>query len=258
MFRLCFAFPSSTPPGSDLSFASIFLFVPNIRMPHSLDWTDNRRCSFCGRLCRYFGLSEIGCSICQRRRRRDACSRCDACCRHFSLAVPLAAVPEVWIQIEIFLIGMDPLGSDHQDEMKAQAEIWRTALLGLHDETRHNSDEDYSPFFDLDPYTYGGMFIDHLYMDPPKYFWTLWGLGTWTGGDKLIQDWATGKCSESRVIHIVISFLDPFRPWQVTRAPRRELDGWVPMSMSALSSSIQAICISEMARRGAESQTVRP
>ena len=131
------------------------------------------------------------------------------------MAFPLAAVPEVWTQIEIFLIGMDPLGSDHQDEMSAQGKIWRIALLGLQHDKDENDSDDGS--LDLNPYTYEGRFGDCLSMDPSRYLWTLWGLGTCAGGEELIPDWATGRCSERRVIHIVVGFLGPFQRWQVTR-----------------------------------------
>ena len=110
--------------------------------------------------------------------------------------------------------------------MKVQARIWHELLTGLPDETiEGDSDEAAEPerlvanvglnhYFIV--YPYEGMFSHCFYMDPPRYLWTLWGLEARRGGKELIPHWVPDRLHDPRVIHIVIGFLGPFRPWQVT------------------------------------------
>ena len=123
----------------------------------------------------------------------------------------MAALPQVWKQIVILLVG-----SDHEDEMKVQAMIWNEVLLGILGETTED-------LISLDvPWSqrmYNGIWGPCLNWNPPRYFWTLSTLAPRGGGKDLISDWTvTQNARRPRriaVLDIVISFLGPFQPWQV-------------------------------------------
>ena len=182
-------------------------------MPQSANYTDGWRCSYCGRLLRYYGVRQSFrhywkylkfCSICTRWCRRNRLyQQRDACCKHFRLAVPVAALPQVWKQIVSLLVG-----SDHEDEMKVQAIIWNEVLLGILGETTED-------LISLDvPWSqrmYNGIWGPCLSWNPPRYFWTLSTLAPRGGG----KGKNARRPRRIAVLDIVISFLGPFQPWQV-------------------------------------------
>ena len=178
-------------------------FVTSVVIGSDRAWqrmTDQRRCTYCNRLCRYFGqeyTSRGWCKICQTRYKRNHFLWQRRCLAKESMSLP-PGLGQCWDQTLQYL---DNAGQEIGDIKDAvQRKIWERFLKGRCPSGDGSdgsvSSDDGS---DIDEYT--GFFPLQLYGQP---FWTLFGLDA-TSATRYHR-----SIFADRVLHVVTEFLGPF------------------------------------------------
>ncbi len=178
-------------------------------------WTDERRCVWCRRLCRYFGQDKWGwCILCQQWYMRNQYFKTYEC-------VCKAPGTKIWPLHFVWVVSL-LRDSDQVYANFVQQRLWREFLLGplpfdVNSGSSSDSDSDihvYSGMFPIGQFPYGKASVW-------RWLLTFWGIdmrgvpgnSTW----KLCPMWRHRACtSQPNILYVIIKFLGPFTPFDHT------------------------------------------
>ena len=175
---------------------------------HAIRWqhlvgTHSRRCNWCRRLCRYYGMDEWKvCQRCQVWYARKLCCRimnavCSADNVDNIIALQILSVPEIWLRILEMICG-----KKRDIDMEVQQEIWLRVLKGPEPSEDHLAPGVHAcdPRFWI-PWT-----------TPPHIskLWKFWMLDLTKGCQSLVARQCKHHRFDLRIILVIIAFLGPF------------------------------------------------
>ena len=167
-------------------------------------WIDSRRCSWCGRLCRYYGEDQWhNCSRCQLWHIRNGyCQSKNALCSERKvtnrLAMEVFCGPQIWPRVLDMVCGRA-----RELDKAVQAEIWLRVLWGpipRYHLARTNLLDALDPEFWIP------------WVTPPgtSKLFKFWMLELTTGCRELKRVYINGPGLHARILCVIIAFLPPF------------------------------------------------
>ena len=175
---------------------------------------DNRRCTWCRRLCRYFGEDQYHhCRRCEMWNNRNRCCQImNTLCSNNSNSntVALPKLLDIVRCPGLFSLILDMrYGSIRELDNSVQERIWRQILCGPAPIVDSSSDSESESFLE------NIMRVSQSQVPPGcSKLWKFWMLEIWGRSQNLVPQY-NDSFRYTRVLYIVIAFLGPFSEFLV-------------------------------------------